>query len=199
MEKYSVLMSLYKKEKPEYFKLAIESMLKQTEKPDEIVLVEDGPLTEELYEVVTLYKDKLKIIVNEENMGLGIALDIGLKQCTNELVARMDTDDISELNRCEKQLLFMQAHPEISVVGGQIEEFIGSPKNAVGKRIVPVDDMSIKVYMKKRCAFNHMSVMFRKSDIMEAGSYKEWFYNEDYYLWIRMMLKEKNLPIWIRF
>ena len=108
MEKYSVLMSLYKKEHPEYLRPALDSMINQTVKPDEIVLVEDGPLTEELYTVVEEYKakypDLLHIVVNEKNLGLGLALNEGLKVCRNELVARMDTDDISKPDRCEKQL-----------------------------------------------------------------------------------------------
>ena len=96
MEPYSVLMSLYKKEHPEYLRLALDSMINQTVKPDEIVLVEDGPLTDELYAVVEEYKDYLTIVVNKTNLGLGLALNEGLKACRNELVARMDTDDISK-------------------------------------------------------------------------------------------------------
>ena len=96
MEKYSVLMSLYKKEHPEYLRLALDSMINQTVRPDEIVLVEDGPLTDELYAVVEEYKPHLHIVINKKNLGLGLALNEGLKACSNELVARMDTDDISK-------------------------------------------------------------------------------------------------------
>ena len=96
-------MSLYKKENPEYLRIAIDSMLNQTVAPDEIVLVEDGPLTDELYAVLDDYPI-LHRIKNEKNLGLGLALNIGLKECRNELVARMDTDDCSKPERCEKQL-----------------------------------------------------------------------------------------------
>ena len=197
MEKYSVLMSLYKKEHPEYLRLAIDSMLNQTVKPDEIVLVEDGPLTDELYAVEDEYKDKLTIVVNEKNLGLGLALNEGLKVCRNELVARMDTDDISKPDRCEKQLEYFAAHPKTTILGGQIEEFIDSLGNIVGKREVPQTDEDLKRYMKKRCPFNHMTVMFKKSDVMKVGNYQDWFWNEDYYLWIRMALADcifANLP-----
>lgn len=197
MEKYSVLMSLYKKEHPEYLRLALDSMINQTVKPDEIVLVEDGPLTDELYKVVEDYKEYLTIVVNEKNLGLGLALNEGLKVCRNELVARMDTDDISKPDRCEKQLRYFEAHSETTTLGGQIEEFIGSPDEVVGKRIVPETDEQIKQYMKKRCPFNHMTVMFKKSDVIKAGNYQEWFWNEDYYLWIRLALEGfvfANLP-----
>ncbi len=199
--KYSVLMSLYVKEKPEYLRLAIDSMLNQTVKPDEIVIVEDGPLMDSLYAVLDEYKAKFPQIVrtvkNEKNLGLGLALNVGLKDCKNELVARMDTDDISIPNRCGKQLRYFLDHPETTILGGQIEEFITNPKIAVGKRIVPETDKELKEFLKKRCPFNHMTVMFKKSDVIKAGNYQDWFWNEDYYLWIRLALEKfvfANLP-----
>ncbi len=115
MEKYSVLMSLYKKEHPEYLRLALDSMLNQTVKPDEIVLVEDGPLTPELYAILDEYP-MLHRVKNEKNLGLGLALNEGLKVCRNELVARMDTDDISKPDRCEKQLRRFEEKPELAIV-----------------------------------------------------------------------------------
>lgn len=196
MKPYSVLMSLYIKEHPEYLRLALDSMINQTVKPDEIVLVEDGSLTPELYAVVdeytTNYPYLFHIVINEKNLGLGLALNEGLKACRNELVARMDTDDIAVLDRCEKQLKFMNENFDVSIVGGQIEEFIGAENNIVGKREVPTTDKELKTYIKKRCPFNHMTVMFRKTDIMEVGNYQEWFWNEDYYLWIRLALAKKR-------
>lgn len=131
MEKYSVLMSLYKKEHPEYLRLALDSMINQTVKPDEIVLVEDGPLTDELYQVVEEYKHYLKLVINEKNLGLGLALNEGLKECRNELVARMDTDDISKPNRCEKQLKRFEENPSLAIVGSHIDEFVGTDRKSV--------------------------------------------------------------------
>lgn len=188
MEKYSVLMSLYIKEKPEYLRLAVDSMLNQTVKPDEIVIVEDGPLTDALYDVLDEYGDKITRVRNEKNLGLGLALNLGLKVCRNELVARMDTDDISKPERCEVQLHYFEQHPETDIVGGDIAEFIGDESNIVGKRMVPQTNAEIREYMKKRCAFNHMSVMYKKTAVEAAGGYQDWFWNEDYYLWIRMWL-----------
>ena len=200
-DKYSVLMSLYKKENAENFKIAINSMLNQTLKPDEIVLVEDGVLTEQLYDVIKEIKDNypglITSVVHKKNQGLGLALQHGLEVARNEIIARMDTDDIAVPERCQLQLEFMNTHPDISIVGGQIEEFIGNINNVVGKRIVPTTDKLLKGYLKKRCPFNHMTVMFRKSDILEVGNYQEWFWNEDYYLWIRLAIANKkfaNLP-----
>lgn len=199
--KYSVLMSIYKNEDGDNFKKAIYSMINQTLPPNEIVLVEDGALTGGLYAVIEEIKKKypklITSVINETNMGLGIALQKGLEVARNELVARMDTDDIANLERCKKQLEFLNKHLDISVVGGQIEEFIGVPSNVVGRREVPLTDMEIKKYIRKRCPFNHMTVMFRKSDIMKAGNYQDWFWNEDYYLWIRLLIlgvKFANLP-----
>lgn len=193
MEKYSVLMSLYIKENPEHLKLSIQSMLDQTVKPDEIVIVKDGPITNDLQNVLDYYENKYKslfhIVGYEKNHGLGYALNYGLRCCKNEIVARMDTDDISKPDRCEQELYFFDRNPNLDIVGGNIEEFIDAPSNIVGKRIVPTKDKDIKEYMKTRCAFNHMSVMYKKSAVLKAGNYKDWFWNEDYYLWIRMMTK----------
>ena len=201
MEKYSVLMSLYVKEDAENFRIAINSMINQTIPPEEIVLVEDGPLTDALYSVISEIKDThpglITSVVHEKNQGLGPALQHGLEAARNEIVARMDTDDIAVLDRCEKQINFMNTHPDIAIVGGQIEEFIGEVTNVVGKREVPTSDSELKEFLKKRCPFNHMTVMFRKSDILEVGNYQEWFWNEDFYLWIRLALADKkfaNLP-----
>lgn len=201
MEKYSVLMSLYVKEDADNFRIAINSMINQTIPPEEIVLVEDGPLTDALYSVINETRDThpglITSVVHEKNQGLGPALQHGLEAARNEIVARMDTDDIAVLDRCEKQLNFMSTHPDVTIVGGQIEEFIGEVTNVVGKREVPTSDNELKEFLKKRCPFNHMTVMFRKADILDVGNYQEWFWNEDFYLWIRLALANKkfaNLP-----
>ncbi|MBR5694164.1 MAG: glycosyltransferase [Fibrobacter sp.] len=201
LPKYSVLMSIYVKEKPEYFREALESMINQTVKPDEILIVEDGPLTESLYAVLDEYKAKypqiLHSIRNEKNLGLGLALNAGLKECRNELVARMDTDDISVPNRCEKQLEAFVEKPNLDIVGGNITEFIDSIDNKVGVRVVPQTNLEIREYLKKRCPLNHVTVMFKKSSIQKVGGYVDWFWNEDYYLWIRMYLADMifaNVP-----
>lgn len=110
-----------------------------------------------------------------------------MKYCKNELVARMDADDISRIGRCEAQVKYLQKHTKVDIVGGNIEEFIGDVSNVVAKRLVPTTNMEIKKYMRKRCPFNQMTVMFRKSAVINAGGYRDWFCNEDYYLWIRMM------------
>ena len=189
MEKYSVLMSLYKKEHPEYLRLALDSMINQSVKPDEIVLVEDGPLTDELYAVVEEYKPYLHIVVNQKNLGLGLALNEGLKACRNELVARMDTDDISKPDRCEKQLKRFEEKPKLAIVGSHIDEFVGTPDNVISQRRVPLTSEDIYEYAKKRSAFNHPAVMYRKSSVLAEGGYSDLKRNQDVDLFGRMLFK----------
>ncbi len=191
MEPYSVLMSLYKKEKPEYLKNAIDSMLNQTVKPDEIVVVEDGPLTKELYEIVYTYKknypDVFKIVVIEKNIGLGRALNKGIRVCKNELIARMDTDDISKLERCEKQLKRFEEKPELSIVGAWVDEFYITQNRVVSTRKVPTKSDEIYRFAKRRSAFNHPVVMYRKSKVLENGGYSALRRNQDIDLFGRML------------
>ena len=204
MGKYSVLMSIYKKEHPEYFCLALESMINQTVKPDEIVLVEDGPLTPELYKIVDKYKNHLKIVVSKTNLGLGLALNKGLKACRNEFVARMDTDDISKPNRCEKQLKRFYERPELAIVGSHIDEFIGTPYNIISQRRVPITYEEIYEYSKRRSAFNHPVVMYRKSAVLSEGGYSDLKRNQDVDLFGRMLYagyKAENIDealLWFR-
>lgn len=185
-QKYSVLMSLYKKEKPEYLRIALDSMLNQTVAPDEIVLVEDGPLTPELYEVLEDYS-MLHRVRNETNLGLGLALNVGLTECRNELVARMDTDDYSKPDRCEKQLAIFAEKPYLAIVGSHIDEFVGDISNLISQRIVPTTHEEIYNFAKKRSAFNHPAVMYSKTAVLENGGYADLRRNQDVDLFGRML------------
>lgn len=189
---YSVLMSVYAKERPEYLRESLDSMCRQTIPPDEIVIVEDGPLTEGLLAVLNAYSAQygrmLKRIVNVKNEGLGNALHKGVIACKNELIARMDTDDISDPNRCERQLRAFICQPNLDVIGGQINEFIDNTTNITGQRVVPCEHRDICDFLKIRDPFNHPTVMFKKSSVLRAGNYLDLHFNEDYYLWARMYL-----------
>ena len=200
MEKYSVLMSLYVKEKPEYLRLAIDSMTGQTVQPDEIVIVKDGPLTDELDSVVAEYVEKypnlFHIVVSDVNVGLGMALNLGLEACRNELVARMDTDDIAKPERCEKQLKAFLDDPELSIVGSFVDEFYSDPSKVVSVRAVPEKHEDIYNFAKKRSAFNHPAVMYRKSKVLENGGYSDLRRNQDVDLFGRMLFsgcKARNI------
>lgn len=196
MSLFSVLMSVYAKEKTEYFVSAMDSILSQTLKPDEIVLVRDGAVSEELQAVIdrylAAYGELFKYIPLDENVGLGNALRIGVEATSHELIARMDTDDIALPDRFELQMAYMDAHPDVSLLGGQIAEFIDSPEQPVSIRKVPCEYKEICQFLKKRNAFNHMTVVFRKSAVLKAGNYLDLPYMEDYFLWCRMYLSGEN-------
>lgn len=195
--KFSVLMSVYYKENPNYLQQAIDSVINQTVKPDEIVLVKDGEITKELENVIDkyleTYNNLFTIIEFKENKGLGIALAEGIKKSRNELIARMDTDDICKLNRFQRQLELFQKNDNLDIVGSYIEEFEESTNNIVSIRKVPIQDGEIKKFAKKRNPFNHMTVMYKKSSVLNSGNYKEFTWNEDYYLWVRMILNKCNM------
>ena len=199
---FSIITSVYKNDKPEFVRIALDSMLvNQTIKPSEIVLVRDGQVPEELESVLeqyeSLYPQVFNIIRLNQNGGLGRALKLGVEKAKYDIIARMDSDDICLPNRFELQLRYLEQNQEIDLVGGQMTEFIGSSANIVGRREVPLDNSSIYDFMKNRCALNHVTVMFRKKAVLKAGNYQDWFWNEDYYLWIRMMInhcKFANVP-----
>lgn len=190
---FSVLISVYKNDNAADFRTALDSVtVNQTLRPGEVVLVVDGPVPDAINAVVSeavanspsLYK----IIRFDTNQGLGMALQKGLEAASNEIVMRMDSDDIAIPERFELQYKFMSQHPDVTVCGGQIEEFIDSLENVVGKRLVPTANDEIYDYMKSRCAFNHMTVALRRSKVLAVGNYQPWFWNEDYYLWARLMI-----------
>lgn len=188
--KFSVSMCVYGGDNAEWFKTSVESVLNQTLVPNEIVLVVDGPVPDDLNAVILKLEenDTFKVIRLETNQGHGIARKTGLDNCTNELVAIMDADDICTRNRFEKQIEAFRNYPDSDIVGGMITEFIDTPDNVVGKRIVPLEDSEIKEYMQRRCPMNLVTVMFKKSSIEKVGGFIDWYCEEDYYLWLRMAL-----------
>lgn len=192
MEKLSVLMSVYEKEKPEYLRECFDSLLQQTIKADEWVVVEDGPLTSELYatldEYCTRYTGLIKRVPLEKNVGLGLALREGIIHCSNELIARMDTDDICREDRFEKQLKYMEQNPTVDICGSHIKEFCLSIQDVRSERKVPLTDLEIKKYQKRRDGVNHVTVMFKKSAVLKAGNYQSCMLMEDTLLWINMIL-----------
>ena len=186
---FSVLMSVYRKESPEFLREALDSVFGQTAVPAEVVLVEDGPLTDELYALLDDYGNshpELKRVPLSENRGLGLALQEGMLHCSNELVARMDTDDISVATRFERQLAEFEKNPGIDICGSHIKEFEGTPDHIVAERRVPLTHDDCKRYQRRRDAFNHVSVMFRKTAVLKAGNYQHCPLMEDTLLWANM-------------
>lgn len=190
---FSVCMSVYIKDNAFHFKTAVESVtITQTVKPDEVVLVCDGSVTNEINEVIMQLQNSLQMPLNlirlPQNIGHAGARQAALTAAKYEYVAIMDSDDIAEPDRFEKQISLIIKHPEVSILGGQINEFIDSIDNVVGRRIVPSEDPGIKEYIKSRCPFNQQTVMMKRSDALKVGGYQDWYCDEDYYLWIRMAL-----------
>ena len=200
MKEFSVLISVYAREQSDYLRSALHSVFEQTVPPTEVVLVEDGPLTTELEAVITDFCEKyntLKIVKLAKNMGLGNALNIGLSACTYDLVARMDSDDLSLPNRFEAQLKVFEENPEVSVVGGWISEFDNDPQSIISYRKLPQTDRELRRMCQLKNPLNHMTVMFSKKEVLDAGGYQHFYLFEDYYLWARMLLlgvEARNLP-----
>lgn len=200
IEKYppfSVLMSVYVKEKPNYFDQSLKSIEQQTILPNEMVLVEDGPLTSELYEVINkhklIWKDKLKVVKIAQNGGLGSALRIGTKHISTDWIARMDTDDVSVPDRFETQLKEIVKHPNYAVIGGQIDEFTDTPDNKVGSRQVPQKKEDIYNFIQYRNPFNHPTVMINKTKLLAVGGYKPTDRLEDYNLWVQFVKNKQEV------
>lgn len=196
---FSVLMSIYYKEKPEYLRQCFDSLLNQTVQANEWVIVKDGPLTEELEQVLHEYENKnpnlIKYVTFEKNQGLGLALRAGVPACSNELIARMDTDDICREDRLEVQLKeFLKDH-NLDICGSHIKEFDENPEKCHSIRKVPLNNEEIIQYQRRRSAYNHVTVMFKKNSVLKSGNYEDAPLMEDDMLWTRMILakcKGKN-------
>ncbi len=190
---YSVLMSVYGREKAEYLRESMNSIYGQTVETDDFVLVCDGPLGEELECVIEEMTDKfgerLSVVRLAKNVGLGRALNAGIQHCRHELIARMDSDDISYPDRCERQIRLFEERPEISICSGTVEEFSTDPAVVDARRILPETQEEILKFARSRNPFNHPCVMYRKSAVEAAGGYQDFYMLEDYYLWLRMLMK----------
>ena len=204
-KKFSVAMSIYKNDDPQYLKIALDSIIiDQTLKPAEVVIVGDGPVPESLTNAVRTGTARgkeegieVRFLPQDHNRGLGEALRIACENCRYDYIARMDSDDISLPDRFEKQMRVFDEHPEVGMVGGMITEFVDSPDNIVDSRVLPLDNEGIYRMMQTRCGVNHVTVIIRKSDLMEAGNYSGRFRQEDFYLWARMMKNKvviQNIP-----
>ena len=192
LPKFSVLLSIYEKESKDFLKASLDSIINQTLLPDEIVLIKDGPLPPTLEEVIEKYQNQhshlMKVVALKKNMGLGLALREGIKHCSYELIARMDTDDIAHKNRFEKQINFMAANPHIDVLGSNIQEFATTPNSNDRSRKVPESHEQIIKFAKWKSPMNHMTVIFKRKSVLDAGNYQHFSGFEDYHLWVRMIM-----------
>lgn len=188
--KFSVLMSVYNRELPTYLAQSLDSLAAQTRLADEVVIIKDGVLGTELDQVISRYSEKLPIVTLDlrVNRGLGPALRAGVEHCRFEWIARMDSDDICLPGRFKRQLEFLGIHPEIDVLGSGISEFEHNHSSQLSQRCLPEEDSAIRSFSKFRNPVNHMTVMFRKRAVLEAGNYQDIIGFEDYDLWVRMLM-----------
>lgn len=197
---FSVLMSVYKKENPEFLNQALCSIEDQTVQPTEIVLVEDGPIPTTLQKIIDKHQvnfvNDFKVIKSIRNQGLGASLRLGTKFVSTDWIARMDSDDISVHNRFELQLNEIVKESDLAVIGGQVQEFAGEPASVIGYRRVPTSESLLRQFIKWRSPFNHPSVMINKTALKNVGGYIPYGNLEDYYLWSRVIVQKfhvKNL------
>jgi glycosyltransferase involved in cell wall biosynthesis len=187
-EKISVLMSVYKNDNPLYFDESLESILGQTLLPDEIVLIQDGDVSVEIENIIEKYNNifpNILLYKNDNNIGLGLSLRKGICYCNNEYIFRMDSDDISNKYRFEKQIVYLKSG--FDVVSSNYYAFEGNIKNIIAKRFLPEKDEFIKKQAKYKSPLCHAVVAYKKSKVLEAGNYMECDKYEDYHLWVRMI------------
>ncbi|MDD2362484.1 MAG: glycosyltransferase [Oscillospiraceae bacterium] len=188
--KFSVSMCVYGGDDPDNFRQALESVYDQTCPPDEVVLVVDGPVSEEINDIVSFYeKEKSLIAVRlPENVGHGNARRTGFERCSHNYIAIADADDINARTRFERQIQCFEKDIELSVVGSGVYHFVGNINNIASIKKFPITDIGIKKLLKRRCPVAQPSVMLKKQEVEKAGGYLDWYHAEDYYLWIRMYL-----------
>ena len=198
---FSVLISVYKKEKPEYLKTALQSIINQTLKPTEIVIVKDGLLTQELNNCIKEYEKQypelIKIVAFKKNRGLGLALRDGVIACKYDYIARMDSDDIAKPERFAKQFQYLKQHPETALLGTWITEFSKDENKPDTLTELPCTHKEILKYAKKRNPFRHMTMLLKKEAVIKSGNYRDFLWFEDYDLWVRMLQKgyiAANIP-----
>jgi len=187
---FTVAVCVYIKDNPIWFEEALESIKNQTLLPDEVLIVTDGPITDDLEAVISKYKDAFssyKVVRLEKNVGFGNACQACIENSSYNLVARMDSDDIAAHDRFEKQINIFKENPDLDMLGGSIGIFVENINNVVNYSHKPVDNASIKELLKKRSPFAHVTMMYKKEKVQKAGGYIEWYCEEDYYLWTRML------------
>jgi O104-antigen biosynthesis beta-1,3-galactosyltransferase len=189
--KLSVLLSVYARESPAFLRESLESLAAQSLPADEVVLVEDGPLGNPLRQTIEEFRARLRIVSLRlpAQAGLGMALREGLSICQGEYVARMDSDDICVTHRFERQVGFLNAYPDVDVVGSAIAEFDQDPAHAHSVRVLPAEGEALLRFARHRTPMNHVTVMARRASLEAAGGYEACRFFEDYHLWARMLTR----------
>lgn len=189
---FSVLMPTYRGDDPDHLEAAIASVFDQTVPPTEFLIVKDGPVGDPIESVLSEWKarhpETIRTVTLDTNQGLGKALQVGVEACSHDLIARLDADDVCVPDRFERQLAYFEQNPNCDVVGGYIAEFAQDPDETYAVRDVPLEPGAVREWAPRRCPVNHVSVMFRRNAVLEAGNYRPVEPQEDYDLWARLLL-----------
>lgn len=188
--KFSVSMCVYAGDNAKYFEEALESVFHQTRKPDELVLVVDGPIPSSINEVINFFSskhDEMHVFRLKENQGHGNARRLGVSKCQYDYIAIADADDINMPKRFEIQLAYFERNPSLGAVSSGCVHFTDDVKNPINEEKMPESDEEIKKAMKTGCPICQPSVVLNRKVVEDAGGYMDWYMAEDYYLWIRMM------------
>ena len=192
LDNYSVIMSVYNKIKPDELETSIQSILNQTYKTNEFILIKDGKLTsmqEKVIEkIVSNNKKIFRVIQFSENKGAGAAYNKGIELCTNKWAAIMDSDDIAAETKFEKQMQYLLRHKDIDVIGTNAVEFLDDVGNIISTRIMPETNSQIVKFSHGRCPMIQPTVIFRVESVKRAGSYQHSPLTEDFDLYIRMIM-----------
>jgi glycosyltransferase involved in cell wall biosynthesis len=188
-EPFTLLVSVYDGDQPDYLRRALRSAVgDQTVRPDQVVIVRDGPVRDELAacldEVIRDCPAPVTFVPLPANGGLGPALDRGLAESRFDVVARMDADDVAMPHRFEVQLPLIE---NADIVGAGLLEFVRDTSEIVGQRVPPTDPDKIRRYARMHDPFNHPTVVYRRSAVTAAGGYGEFPLMEDYALFARML------------
>ena len=188
---YSVLMTVYRGTDAAELVESADSMIHQTVPPAEVVIVADGPLTPEVGATLDRYVQALgatmfRIVRLPENHGAGYASNIGVGACRCELIARMDSDDISDVTRIEKQLRVFEKHPEYAAVGCWAQEFI-TGQGPVSTVQLPVEPDEVRAFARRRCPVRHPCLLLCKKALERAGGYRDIRFAEEWDIVNRML------------
>lgn len=196
---FSLLLPVYYKDKAEWLAVALDSILKQSILPTEIIIIQDGKITSKLSKEINDFQKKTgcKWLKLAKNKGLANALNEGLKAVKYDWVTRLDSDDINLPDRYQKQVHFLKQNSNVDLVGGYYLEFANNHQGPYQMKKLPLTSKKIRLLLKKRNSINHGSVFYRKSAVLQVGGYEEYPGMEDYHLWVKMILGGfclKNIP-----
>lgn len=197
----SVLLPIYHGDKAEWLRESLQSIANQTRRASEIIIVQDGPVSDDLLNELNNWKERLpeiNIVTLEENKGIPAALNAGILAATQPWIARMDADDIAESVRFEIQWNYLLSNTDVTIIGSWIDEYDETMTSKKASRRLPISHEEIFAFAHWRCPFNHQTVIYRKEAVRSVGGYPlEKVMGEDYVLWTKLLhagCRAANIP-----